>query len=320
MQFALKRRLSGWFDRGHEPDGGSVVLSQRRIFILPTRYGILFGLSLLLMLSGAINYNLSLGFVLTFLLGAMAVNSMLYTFRNLARLRVSTGRATPVFAGGGAEFSVLLENPGTVTRYAIGIMRGKAAPSYSDVPAQGVVAAPLRVPAPRRGILHAGRCTIVTRFPLGLFRAWSYVDLDMHCIVYPKPEPAPVPLPPPRAETGEGSAAGQGNEDFSGLRPYHPGDSPRHVAWKVDARGQGLQTKQFSGRSEARLTLDWDDLPAAMGTEDRLSRLARWVLDADALGLSFGLRLPGLDLPPASGAGQRDRCLEALALHPSSKA
>jgi uncharacterized protein (DUF58 family) len=170
------------------------------------------------------------------------------------------------------------------------------------------------VPAPRRGLLRPGRLVVFTRYPLGLFHAWSYLDLDTHCVVYPAPAPPGTPLPREESALGTGALDGQGQEDFSGLRQYHAGDSLRHVAWKAAARGEDLLTKNFSGRADAQLWLDWRQLPANMAVEHKLSLLARWVIDGHARGASFGLRLPGTTVPLAGGAAQHERCLEALAL------
>ena len=74
-----------------------------------------------------------------------------------------------------------------------------------------------------------------------------------------------------------------------------------------------MLTKQFSGEAAQEIWLDWEGLPG-MDTEARLSQLTRWVLDADRDGLSYGLRLPGLQHPPASGLEHKHRCLQALAL------
>jgi uncharacterized protein (DUF58 family) len=315
MQIALKQALSRWLLRRRGRESGTVVLVQRRVFILPTRYGYLFAVALLLMLTGSVNYNLSLGYVLTFLLGAMGINSILHTYRNLAGLRVSSGKARPVFAGGTAQLNVRLENPSSVARYAIGIKHAGSATHYRDVPAQASMMTHFDMAAVKRGVLRPGRITLLTRFPLGLFNAWSYVELDLFCLVYPRPERGPLPFPAAQSDAGEGSAFGQGAEDFFGLRPYHPGDSPRHIAWKADARGQGLLAKQFSGRSETRLWLDWDALAGEADVERKLAILTRWVLDAHEQGLAYGLRLPGQTLAPASGAAQRDACLQALALY-----
>jgi uncharacterized protein (DUF58 family) len=314
MLLALKNRFERWLFQLRGAETGSIVLAQRRIFILPSRHGLIYVAALMLMLTGSVNYNLSMGFVLTFLLAALGVNSIVHTFRNLVRLRISPGRVQPVFAGDHAHFILVIENPGALDRFSIGVTRDGKNAVYTDVPARQAVTVSIATPAPRRGILMPGRLTLFTRYPLGLCYAWAYAELDVHCLVYPRPEAAHLPLPLHEASTGQGIAHGSGQEDFVGLRSYHPGDSPRHIAWKAAARGQGLLTKQFSGRADTELWLDWQAMQDTLGVEGRLSRLARWVLDAHAAGLSFGLRLPGITLPPAPGNAQHDRCLGALAM------
>ena len=121
-------------------------------------------------------------------------------------------------------------------------------------------------------------------------------------------------MPRVEAATGTGASHGQGQDDFAGLRAYHTGDPPRHIAWKAAARGQGLLTKQFSGQAASEVWLSWEQLPPRMALEEKISCLTRWVLEAHALRLAFGLRLPRLELPIAGGDAQRKRCLEALAL------
>lgn len=319
MYAALKNHLYTWLFQLRGPESGAIVLVQRRVFILPTRQGLIFAVALLVMLTGSINYALGLGFVLTFLLGALGVNAMIHTFRNLANLRITGGRARPVFAGDTAHFTVHLENGGDADRYAIGLTANRRTASFVDVPARTVTPAMVGIKTTRRGVLRPGRLTLFTRFPLGLYYSWAYLELDMHCLVYPRPAQPGLPLPPAETSAGAGAERGRGQEDFSGLRQYHLGDSPRHIAWKAAARDQGLLTKQFSGRAETELWLDWTQLPQSMGVEERLSHLARWVLDAHAAGLSYGLRLPGTTVDMGTGEAQRDHCLEALALYESDR-
>jgi uncharacterized protein (DUF58 family) len=314
---AARSRIDRWLIPLRRAEGGSIVLVQRGIFILPSRYGLLYIGALFLMLTGAVNYNLSLGFVLTFLLAALGINSILHTFRNLAQLRIAPGRAQPVYAGDRARFMLAIDNPGALDRFSIGITARDGETIYTDVPARRSVTISVAIPAPRRGILMPGRLTVWTQYPLGLCRAWAYAKPEVRCVVYPRPEAAHIPLPLPAAHAGLGMAHGSGQEDFAGLRSYHPGDSPRQIAWKAAARGQGLLTKQFSGRADTELWLDWRATPDTLGVEGRLSRLARWVIDAHTEGISFGLRLPGVSVPPAPGNAQHDRCLEALALYQS---
>ncbi|HYC46062.1 MAG TPA: DUF58 domain-containing protein [Burkholderiales bacterium] len=319
MVQAAARAFSAWLFQLRGPERGEVVLVQRRIFILPTRAGVLYGFVLLLMLTGSINYALSLGFVLTFLLTSLGITGILHTWRNLAGLRITPARTAPVFAGDAARFRVCIANPTRADRYSLVLTRDKRGIDVVDVPADGSAVATAAVPATRRGLLKPGRLTLFTRFPIGLFHAWAYVDLDTECVVYPRPAPAGLPLPPLRAGGAEGLGYAKGSDDFGGLRQYYPGDSPRHVAWKAAARGQGLLTKQFVGRASAELWLTLDLPPAGLALEDKISRLTRWVLDAHAEGLPYGLELPGTRVPVATGEAHRDRCLETLALYRPSE-
>ena len=300
------------------PEHGVVVLRHRRVYIVPARLGWMFGATLVIMLIGSINYALSLGFALTFLLAGLGLAGMVHTARNLALLAVSTGRAEPVFAGEATQFRLFLDSSVRYDRPAILVRHlASGAQRVVDVAAGSVTQAVLAVPAARRGWMPLGRVMLETRFPLGLFRAWSYVEPDARCLVYPRPERSP--LPAFSASTGAGSARAQaaGTDDFTALRAYQHSDSPRHVAWKAVARSDDMLTKQFAGDSPAELWLDWRLLPSDLGVEERLSRLTGWVLAAEHSGARYGLRIPGLELPPAQGEAQRDACLQALALYQS---
>jgi uncharacterized protein (DUF58 family) len=303
--------------------GGTIVLSHRRVYIVPSRLGLLFGGVLLILLMGSINYTLSLGFALTFLLAGTGLAGMVQTTRNLARLAVHAGRAEPAFAGERALYRLVLASDAAFDRPEI-LLRHVASGAQCrlDVPAAGTAEAVLAVPAARRGWQPLGRVMLETRFPLGLFRAWSFVEPDCRCLVYPRPEPGALPPPAPSLQAGGARAHAQGSDDFSGLRDYQLTDSPRHVAWKSVARSDTqytrsdyMLTKQFAGEAVAELWLTLSDLPATLGLEARLSRLAGWVLAAERSGAHYGLRLPGTELAPARGDAHRSACLEALALY-----
>jgi uncharacterized protein (DUF58 family) len=298
------------------PEAGTVVLVHRRVYIVPTRLGWLFALTLLILLVGSINYALSLGFALTFLLAGMGLASMVRTARNLARMAVSVGRAEAVFAGEAAQFRLYLDGRGAYDRPAILARHVRSRSQLVvDVPGSGLTEVVLAVPAGRRGWLPLGRVMFETRFPVGLFRAWSYVEPDARCLVYPRPERSP--LPPASGESASGGLRSPvpGNDDYAGLRAYQLSDSPRHVAWKAVARSEDMLTKQFSGEAAAELWLEWRMLPAGMQVEQRLARLAGWVLAADRAGQPYGLRLPGSEIAPGRGDRHRAACLQALALH-----
>ena len=311
MLATLKQRFRTWLFRpGIE--GGTIVLTQRRIFILPTRQGLALAFVLALMLLGDINYNLSLGYVLTFLLAMMAVMSMLHAFRNLAHLEIRAGHADAVFSGGTAKFLLHFHNRSKLARDQLCLRNDAGSMISFDVPAQHDSEVAFPVPATQRGWLPLGNLTLHTEFPLGLFYAWSYLHFDTRCLVYPKPL-AEAPLPPGDAPDGAGKRSVAGDDDFSGLRKYVTGDALPRIAWKAFAREQGLQVKQFSAQVGEELWLDIAGTPDR-NDEDKLARMTRWVLDAEAQGLRYGLRLPDGELPPGNGAAQRDECLRRIAL------
>ncbi len=311
MLATLKQRFRTWLFRpGIE--GGTIVLTQRRIFILPTRQGLALAFVLALMLLGDINYNLSLGYVLTFLLAMMAVMSMLHAFRNLAHLEIRAGHADAVFSGGAAKFLLHFHNRSKLARYRLCLRNDAGSMISFDVPAQHDSEVAFPVPATQRGWLPLGNLTLHTEFPLGLFYTWSYLHFDTRCLVYPKPL-AEAPLPPGDAPDGAGKRSVAGDDDFSGLRKYVTGDALPRIAWKAFAREQGLQVKQFSAQVGEELWLDIAGTPDR-NDEDKLARMTRWVLDAEAQGLRYGLRLPDGELPPGNGAAQRDECLRRIAL------
>ena len=305
--------------RDHEP--GEVLLTMRRVFIVPTRAGLSFTVLLLVMLIGAVNYNLGLGFALTFFTGACALVDMYLTARNLALLRLAPGRAAPVFAGEAAQFELQLNNRTKQDRYAVWIdFHSGAEPHHvTDVAAGGHAAVMLSTPTMQRGWLPAPRVRLLTRFPLGLFRAWSYWQPDLRVLVYPYPEPDAPPLPMSGAASEDGH--GQvGLDNFAGIRSYQAGDPMRHLAWRQIARldpalGGQLVTKHFEGGAVAELQLDYAELPAHLDEELKLSRMTQWVLDAERRALPYSFRLGHHALGPALGDAHRAACLQALALH-----
>lgn len=310
-----KPRFANWLYGFTPPERGVVILRHRRVYIVPTRMGWMYGATLIVLLLGSINYALSLGFALTFLLAGLGLAGMVHTARNLARTAVSTGRAEPVYAGESAQFHLLLDGREPFDRPSILVRHvTSGAQLVVDVPGRALAEVVLSVPAAKRGWLPLGRVMLETRYPLGLFRAWSYVEPDASCLVYPRPERTPLPAASADARGSAARARSAGSDDFSALRSYQPSDSPRHVAWKAVARTEKMLTKQFSGESAGELWLDWRLLPDELDLEQRLSCLAGWVIAAEESGAPYGLRMPGIDVAPSRGEAHRAACLKALAL------
>lgn len=307
--------LRNWLFRWHSDGVAPIVLGQRRVFIVPTRAGVLYAVALVVMLLGAINYSLGLGHALVFLLAGLGLTGMVHTFRNLYALQLAPGRAEPVFAGEVAHFPLYLTHDRPAPRLGLEFRVGSNPLVVCDLPARGHASVALPVLAERRGWLDLPRVRLSTIYPLGLFVAWAYPYPAMRCLVYPKPLNLPLPPASPSEHAGVRQGDG-GQEDFAGLHERQPADSPRHVAWKAAARDgeRPLLVKQFAGGAQTELWLDWRLLPAEMDAESRLSTLCGWVLQAEGLGARYGLRLPGLEIAPADGPQHRQACLEKLAL------
>lgn len=326
MRSAFKQFTRHWADkwlfqlRDFEP--GEVFLNQRRVFILPTRPGLSFGVMLVLMFLGSVNYNLSLGFALTFLIAACAVIDLHLTFRNLAHLYLSAGRVQPVFCGDEAQFELHLINRRKHDRYAVWLdFIGPGLPELPqavDIAGNATSSVLLNAPARARGWLRAPRVRLQTRFPLGLVRAWSYWRPDAKVLVYPAPEEHAPPLPIQGEARQDGNGRG-GQDDFAGIRAYQAGDAIKHMAWKQIAKvdleyGGTLVTKHFEGGAASETLLDFGGLPRLMDVEMKLSRMTRWVLDAELQGLPYAFRLGETRFPAAVGAAHQAACLRALAL------
>lgn len=308
----LQQALFRWQSDGTAP----LRLGQRRIFILPSRGGILFAATLVLMLTGAINYNLSLGHALVFLLAGLGVVGMIHTFRNLYGLVVTPGRSEPVFAGETAHFQLILDNDRSAPRLALEFMADADKPVFAMIDGKSSQKINIPLATRSRGWQGLPRVRLSSCYPLGLFTAWAYLQPSMRCLVYPAPIFSPLPALTPIAIGNERHGDG-GQEDFAGFRERQPADSPRHVAWKASARNAGegpLLVKQFAGGARSEMIFDWRQTDSAHPVEARLGILVGWVLAANAADIRYGLHLAGLEVAPNSGDSHRQLCLEALAL------
>lgn len=300
-------------------DESSVVLRHSRIYILPSRRGWAMIATLAIMLLTSLNYGLSLGFLVTFLLAGLVAAALLQAFRNLAGIEIRPLAASETFAGGRIAFT-LSASGGERTREAIEVRSAGTGVAIADLAAGSAVTMRLERAAPSRGRLALGRVTLSSLQPMGLWRAWSYVHFPIAGVVYPEPEPGAPPLP--RGAHGHDiTAPGMGDEsEFSGLREYQPGDAPQRVAWKAVARGAGWYTKEFDGSGGGGpVSLDWAALPATLDTEKRLSRLTAWVLAAERAARPFALRIPGATLPVAADRDHRRAALTLLAMFPAER-
>jgi uncharacterized protein (DUF58 family) len=289
-----------------------IALHARRIYIIPTGFGVFFAIVLTVMLLGGLNFNNNAALLMTFLVGGAVVVSMPRTARHLDRVRLTAVRVQPVHAGEQALVQVRFVPADGVPRLRLRLKRDTHQGAF-DLPGEGgdVV---LPIAATRRGWMPVGRFTLATEYPLGCFYAWSVLHPDTRMLVYPRPAPAGRPLPHGTAREA-GHQPQPGGEDWHGLRDYRGGDALRRVAWRASARHDRLLVKEFAEPQTEDVVLDWHRLHE-LDHERRIEQLTRWVLDAHREGRVFRLVLPDQTLGPAQGDAHRERCLRELALLP----
>lgn len=310
----LSRRLDHW-SRRRSPPGPEAVLNRKNILILPTSQGLLLLLAALVIFIAAVNYENSLAFGLAFFMVSLFVVSMLNSFQNLNGLRLRGLPTAPVFKGEEAAFQVLVCRKANRRHEALELYFRGSAVSTVGLIAYGEEPVTVFTPAAERGLYAAPALLIRSRFPTGLFTAWSVVHLQMQCLVYPRPVAIPMEqVFKADSASAEGNLVRAGTNDFYGFRSFTPGDSLRQVAWKNVARGQGMLVKQFVDAVDARVVLDWD-LFFGFPLEERLSRLCHCVLKLAESQAAYGLRLPGVEIAPDTGKPHRLRTLQALALY-----
>ncbi|MEJ2398588.1 MAG: DUF58 domain-containing protein [Gammaproteobacteria bacterium] len=248
----------------------------------------MFAVLLLAMLLGSINYNNNLGYILTFLLASLCVVTIFMTYRNMLFLRIGPAILTPVFAGKDAVIPVQVDNQQYSTRFAIEYHLPQDKPTICDIPGNARPSIQLPVNFTQRGYRPLPRFIIATTFPLGLFRAWSHVQLHQSVLVYPRPGNDRI-LPQLAVGQKQGEKLhGAGDDDFEGLRNYQVGDSFYRIHWKSAARYHVLQTKQYVGSANTELWINWEDSHYTE-LESRISQLTRWVMLAHDTGIPYGL-------------------------------
>ncbi|AFZ66564.1 DUF58 domain-containing protein [Deinococcus peraridilitoris] len=294
-----------------------------RILILPTRFGLVFSGVAVLTLIGCVNYQLSLGYALTFLLLSLWMISAVHASRALSCTPVSlaVGPGGRTFAGEPVHFPVTLTTSADSEGLPITV-KAAGTTLTIEIWAEGVARETLTLPSTRRGIFTLPVVRLSRPDPLGLWRAVQHVNTRSLSLVFPAPEEN-APLPPEFA-VGTAESFQQralGDEDFHALRSYVRGDAPGRIAWRHAARTGRLHTKLFDAPGVRALRLSWDATATLRDPEARLSRLTAWVLHAERLGQAFDLELPGESLPPGAGPAHALRALSALALYdPEAKA
>lgn len=309
------RTLALSLTRPRAPEPLPASIDRRRVYVLPTRFGLFYMALVLGMAAGALNYNNNPALLLCLLLGGAGLASLIAAQMQLTGLTITAIDAEPVAAGQPLVVRVHAQADPARVRRGLRVDDDDVLEAGVLHLGQGHGEAELTVPTTRRGWLDLPRLRIYTTRPMGLARAWCYVWSDAPLLVYPAPEAAGPPLPAGSGEQAQTRLHPAG-DDVHHLRNYRPGDARRAIAWKASARRDSLMVREYEQPLGADVVLDWRQL-GSLAHEARISRLARWVDEAERDGRRYKLCLPGqAQLGPERGAAHRHACLRALALMP----
>jgi uncharacterized protein (DUF58 family) len=290
-----------------------IDIHRRRIYVLPTGFGLFFCGLLFAMGVGSLNYNNNPALMLVFLVGSAVHTALLRGYLGLSGLRLVEVSAAPVHAGERAELRLRFEGRGRRARRGLSVA-SEGSQAFFEVAGDGLACPALALPTARRGLQQIGRIKLSTRYPLGLFVAWSWLHPQAELLVYPALEAQAPPLP---GDGGEASLRRQRSpsEEVHGLREHRAGDPMRLVAWKRSAQLGRLMVREFESPSGLEVRLDYAAL-GALPPEQRLQRLARWLVEAERRGLRSELLLPKQRIGPGRGEAHLHAGLRALALMP----
>jgi len=310
----MRSRAAAWARRRQGDDRLPATIGTRRVYILPTRAGFGFALLVCVMLVAGLNYANSVALMITFVLAGFGLIAMHLCHRNLVGITLRDIATIDAFAGEHGQVQLTLENTADTPRFGIEAATDDSERVTRDVRAAGTSRADLALPLERRGRVSVDRVKLSTAFPFGLFRAWTWVHLPVIVLAWPVPRGRREP--PSEASSGGNTPAVHraGDEEWSGLREFRSGDSPRQVAWGAYARGRGLLVKTYQSPAAHHRTFDLATTPGA-DVEARLEQLSAWIEAAHARGERYGLVIGAQAIAPDSGNKHRERCLRELALY-----
>ena len=166
-------------------DAQPLVIGNRRIYVLPTGFGLFIGIALAVLNLGSLNYNNNAALLLGFLVISLCNNALIGGHLALLGLKLRSQPPEPVFAGQLLELSVMVSPRGSEPRdFTLSYHTSESAFRLGAEP----IITTLSLPTEKRGRLHIDRVRIATLHPLGLARAWCTLNLQEQALVYPVPQ------------------------------------------------------------------------------------------------------------------------------------
>lgn len=291
-------------------------VGRRELYILPTRVGWYYALILISLFGIAVKFDNQAAFMMLFILIALGLIAMIYTHNNVIGLELESHPSKSVFLGTQARFPITVSNNSSKARHAVWLISG-GFHKLTNLVSGDKQTVELKLPTVQRGYRVCDPVNLSSQFPIGVFFCWTKrFSSQERCLVYPQPLDL-VPFPEDGSNSGKEQANARvklGAEDYAGMKNYQAGDRLRDIHWPSLAKTNKLVSIQYENHSNSSVNLSWFSLPTSLGTEDRLSQLCFWVIDAEQQGLRYQLEMPNHTLEFDKGATHYHKCLQVLAL------
>lgn len=295
------------------PSSQKQILNQRRLFIFPTLQGLGFLVVCALVLIAAVNYENNLAYIVVFFMLSLFNTAILFTFKNLSGLQLEANNSDPGFEGEHVGFKVKLVANSKSQHHQVFLSFKSQIKTTVTLMCKESKTITLLASASHRGLVRADRVRIESTYPLGFIRCWSWIDLDMQALVYPKPIVCDANVFIGSADEGREHGFRQG-DDFHGLRAYQFGDSLTQSYWPSLAKGQALQQKQYRSFQSQDHSLNFDNFHQG-NLELTLSHICYVALQLNKKNEAFSLMMPSTQLTLSSGEKHLHQVLKALAMH-----
>jgi len=317
----INQRFDRWLVK-RIPVVDSITLNRGNTFIFPSRFGLIFLATCVILFLIGTNYQNNLILFLVYFLLSFMITCLLLSHQNLSGLRLTASQTEDQFANEHCAFILRLslsKNAKTNCAQQTSFTFKQASSTFPATMAEPLSEQQnisLFAKSTKRGWFKPGRVTVQSYYPFGLFRVWSHIDFGFSCLLYPSPIENGldnVVLNGDETEAGK-QAAKVGFDTFSTLKPFQEGESLKSIAWKQVAQGKGVFTKQFEEERGGDVFLSLSAFNG-VSTEARLSMLAYQVLTYEQQGISYALDLGARVIEVGCGAQHQQACLRALALY-----
>ncbi|HAT8180304.1 TPA: hypothetical protein JA361_12800 [Legionella pneumophila] len=289
------------------------IFGSQNIYIIPTGFGWVYGVVVLSLFSGAINYQISTVFLMTFLLAIIGLISTWEAHANLKGLSIKLVSVEDTYEGTPVQVNLLIQSNNRI-HFGLELrLNNQSVTRLEKIPPQGLRFV-LPIATTGRGFYTLPKIIISSCFPFGLFQVWGYVNFDSNYYVYPQPV-NPGFWPMPFYHQNKRKIDAHGDNEFYDLKQVdNPWIQPNLIAWKIAAKRQGWYMKTMDRAEEMYWLFTLNDLPIER-LEEKLNHLSYWLVTAESQGQFYNVDLGKNPNKFSHGEEHLRYCLRQLAVY-----